>query len=160
MKALLAAAVLFVAGQTTATASPLKVVAYDIQPFELVPTAELRELLANESAVLRRALADTGLVVLGATACDDCGRTLGADLVVETTIQEIQYPSYNIAATVRDVATNRVLRRAVVGVEGLEAEDWDRGVQTLVKERLLARPLPSDVDGLREMVARVPAPVE
>ena len=160
-----------------ASAAPVKAVAYDIEPFELARTHELAELLARESATLRRALAATGLMVVDTHAeavaiaahqplgeCNACdlaiARTLGAEIVVTTTLQEIEYPVYNLFSTVRDAATGRILRKGVISIEGLDNEDWDRDVTRLVKERLLARPLPPDAAALREAVARIPVPPE
>ena len=174
---LLVAGIVLLAFPTLALGKPLEAVAFDMEPFELAQTHELTALLAAQSASLRRALAEKGLRIVDTrskaseiadhqplSACDGCdlafARAFGADLVVTTTVQEIEYPVYSLFATVRDAETGRVLRKAVANVAGLDAKDWDEGVATLVKERLLAQPLPADAAGLRELVARSPLPPE
>ena len=159
---------------TPVSAAPLKVAAFDIEPVELQGMAAV---LARESDLLRKTLAAKGLVVVDLTpqvakirdnaplsqcnGCDqDIAQALGADVEVATAIQKVGSSIYNISGTVKDVATNRVLRTGVVSINSDSEDELSHGVKFLVKERLLDPPLPSDKAGLKAMLATAPKPAD
>ena len=159
---------------TPVAAAPLAVAAFDIEPVEL---PGMTAMLARESDLLRKTLAAKGLAIVDLTpqaakirdnaplsqcnGCDqDIARALGADIEVATAIQKVGSSIYNISGTVKDVATNRVLRTGVVSINSDSEDELTHGVKFLVKERLLDPPLPSDKAGLGAMVARAPKPAD
>ena len=178
MRALPAAAfVVATALSAPATAAELKAAAFDIEPVEIPHTAALQARLARESDLLRRTIADRGVAVvdlapqakkiadnLPLSQCNGCDQdiaaALGADVEVATAIQKVGSSVYNISGTIKDVATNRVLRAGVVSINGDGDDEWDHGVRFLVKERLLDPPLPADAAGLKAMVAKLPKPAD
>ena len=158
-------------------AAALKAAAFDIEPVELPQTADSLAKFAKESDLLRKTLADKGLFVVDlapqqkkiaqnlplsqCNGCDqDIAQALGADIEVATAIQKVGSSVYNISGTIKDVATNRVLRAGVVSINGDGEDEWNHGVRFLVKERLLTPPLPADAADLKAMVAKAPKPAE
>jgi hypothetical protein len=75
--------------------------------------------------------------------CDeDLGKALGADLVVSSIVQKTSNLILSFAITVKEVRTGKVIRGGQVDIRGNTDENWLRGVRWLVKNRLLAEPLP------------------
>ena len=75
--------------------------------------------------------------------CDeDLGRALGADLVVSGIVQKTSNLILSFAITVKDVRSGKVIRAGQVDIRGNNDESWLRGVRWVVKNRLLAEPLP------------------
>lgn len=75
--------------------------------------------------------------------CDeDLGKILGADLVVSGIVQKTSNLILSFAITVKDVRSGKVIRAGQVDIRGNNDESWLRGVRWVVKNRLLAEPLP------------------
>jgi len=75
--------------------------------------------------------------------CDeDLGKALGADLVVSGIIQKTSNLILSFAITVKDVHSGKVIRAGQVDIRGNNDDSWLRGVRWVVKNRLLAEPLP------------------
>ncbi len=174
MKALVSAALaILVASAAPVVAASLKVVVFDIEPVDLPKTPEMVARLAAEGALLRKALTDKGLVVVDTApqakkiadnlplsqcnGCDqDIARALGADLELATALQQLTSSTYNLSGSIKDVASNRVLRSGVVSITGDSADEWAHGVRFLAKERLLDPPLPADTAALKALTAGAP----
>lgn len=73
---------------------------------------------------------------------EDIGKALGADLVVTGHIQKTSNLILSFVLTIKEVATGRVIRAAQVDIRGNDDGTWLRGVRWMVKNRLLAEPLP------------------
>jgi hypothetical protein len=75
--------------------------------------------------------------------CDeDIGKALGADLVVAAYVQKTSNLILSFVVTIKEVATGKVIRAAQVDIRGNDDGTWLRGVRWMVKNRLLAEPLP------------------
>jgi len=161
----------------SASAAPLKVVAFDIEPVELLKTPAMKQRLATEGVLLRKLLTDRGLTIVDpapqakkiaenlplsqCNGCDqDIAQALGAEIEVATALQQLTSSTYNLSGSVKDVATNRVLRSGVVSITGDSADEWNHGIKFLVKERLFNPPLPSDQAQLRALIAKAPKPAD
>ena len=177
MKAFGLAAVAVLIASAGASAAPLKVVAFDIEPVELPKTPAMKQRLATEGVLLRKLLTDRGLTIVDpapqakkiaenlplsqCNGCDqDIAQALGAEIEVATALQQLTSSTYNLSGSVKDVATNRVLRSGVVSITGDSADEWNHGIKFLVKERLFTPPLPSDQAQLRALIAKAPKPAD
>ena len=175
MKAFALAAVAVLAAPMAVSAAPLKGVAFDIEPVDLPKTPAMKMRLAAEDALLRKLLTDRGLHLVDTApqaqkiadnlplsqcnGCDqDIAQALGADVEVATALQKLTSSTYNLSGSVKDVATNRVLRSGVVSITGDSADEWNHGIKFLVKERLFDPPLPADAAALKAMIAAAPKP--
>ena len=158
-------------------ASPLKAVVFDVEPVELPQTAAMRDRLKAESDLLRKIIADKGYAIVDmapqarkiadnlplsqCNGCDqDIAKALGADIEVTTAMQQVASAIFNLSGSIKDVATNRVLRSSVVDIHGDDVDVWTHGIKFLVKERLLDPRLPADAAGLKAMIAKAPKPEE
>lgn len=148
-----------------AAAEPAKVAVFDL---ELVDTSlesgarlpEQEQRRARATAELRRLFAESGRVQLVDLApqaetlrrreplrnCNGCeediARALGADYQVLGLVQKTSNLILSFAVTVKDVRSGQVVRAGQVDIRGNTDENWLRGVRWLVKNRLLAEPLP------------------
>ncbi len=155
-------------------AAGLKAVVYDIEPVDMPDTPKVHDLLARESALLRKVLADKGFTIvdtapqaktiagnLPLSQCNGCDHTiaeaLGADIEVTTAVQQASAAIFNLSGTIKDVSSNRVLREGVVDIRGQGEDVFDHGVKFLTRERLLDPPLPGDAASLKATVEAGPA---
>jgi hypothetical protein len=152
-----------------AAADSLKAVVFDIEPAGDPLTPAVRARLTVESDLIRKLLAEKGIMVLDTApqaakikeneplsqcnGCDqDIAKALGADIEVATAVQPSSSVVFDLSASVKDVRTNRVLREGVVDIHGEGEDVWAHGVKFLLKERLLDPPLPKDAASLRAVV--------
>jgi hypothetical protein len=112
-------------------------------------TAELRKLLASSDEIApldtapQEALIQDKSPVFKCNGCiEDIGKALGAELVVSGYIQKTSNLILSFVLTVTDVATGKVVRGAQVDIRGNTDDTWLRGIRWMVKNRLLAEPLP------------------
>ena len=105
---------------------------------------QLREFFAAAPGVW---LADIEQVRDSATdrklhACSGCAGKLaahlGADLAVTGTVQKVSNLILNINIYIQDVATGNVVQRASADIRGNTDESWRRGLQWLIKNRLMS----------------------
>lgn len=158
-----------------ARAEGLEAAVFDLEPVGLPNTPQMQTRLKAYTDLLRKLLADRGLTIVDLTpqakkiadnlplsdcnGCDqDIAKALGADVEVTTAVQESSAVIFSLSGTVKDVATNRVLRSGVVDIRGEGDDVWSHGVKFLVKERLTDPPLPADAAGLRKLVDSAPKP--
>jgi hypothetical protein len=115
---------------------------------------------ALASAELRRLLTESGqlrIVDLGPQAarirdksplskCNGCAEDLareaGADLAVSGIVQKTSNLILSFAIRFKDVKSGMTVRAGQVDIRGNTDETWLRGVRWVVKNRLLAEPLP------------------
>ena len=157
----------------SAWAEGLKAVVFDLEPVEIPMTPQMKDRMRVETELLRKMLADKGFTILDTApqaatiaknlplsqcnGCDqDIAKALGADIEVATAIQQSSAAIFNLSGSIKDVATNRVLRSGVVDVRGAGEDVWNHGIKFLVKERLMDPPLPGDASGLKAMVDASP----
>jgi hypothetical protein len=151
---------------TAAQARPMKAAVFDL---ELVDTSQESERgeradqtrrLALASAELKRLLAQSDQLDLAdltpkaatigdkspLSKCNGCAgdiaRDLGADLAVTGVIQKTSNLILSFAVEIKDVRDGKFVRGGQVDIRGNTDETWLRGVRWLVKNRLLAEPLP------------------
>ena len=170
---LCAAALPALALPVAARAGGLKAVVFDLEPVEIAMTPKMKDRMRVETDLLRKMLADKGITIVDTTpqaaiiaknlplsqcnGCDqDIAKALGADIAVTTAVQQSSAAIFNLSGSIKDVATNRVLRSGVVDVRGDGEDVWNHGIKFLVKERLTDPPLPGDVAGLKAMVDASP----
>ena len=161
------------AAPATARADGLKAVVFDLEPVEIPMTPTMKDRMSAETALLRKMLADKGVTIVDTTpqaaaiaknlplsqcnGCDqDIAKALGADIEVTTAVQQSSAAIFNLSGSIKDVATNRVLRSGVVDIRGAGEGEWNHGIKFLVKERLTDPPLPTDIGGLKAMVDASP----
>jgi hypothetical protein len=124
------------------------------------PRADETQRLALASAELRRLLAASDQIATLDTApeakaihdraplfkCNGCvlelARSLGADLAVSGFVEKTSNLIVSFAVTMIDVKSGKQIRSAQVDIRGNNDEMWLRGVRWMVKNRLLAEPLP------------------
>ena len=151
-------------------ADGLKAVVFDLEPVDIPMTPKMKDRMTLETDLLRKMLTERGLVIVDTSpqaaaiaknlplsqcnGCDqDIAKALGADIEVTTAVQQSAAAIFNLSGSVKDVATNRVLRSGVVDIRGEGEDVWNHGLKFLVKERLMAAPLPTDPAALKAMVA-------
>jgi hypothetical protein len=135
--------------------------------FELIDTSldgEMRGTSAEEKArlaklapMLREKLAasdryivvDAGPVLERARAqnlqaCGGCDATLaqeaGADIAVTGTVQKVSNLILNLNIYLRDAKDDRLLQAMSADIRGNTDESWSRGLDWLIRNRLLAEP--------------------
>lgn len=124
------------------------------------PPATLKRLdLATEA--LRKTLADKGAIASVDLApqseeikkqaplfkCNGCApdiaKALGADLAVTLVAQKGSVQIYNLRAEIMDVASGKLVRAGQVVISANTDDDWTHAARSLVKNHLLAEPLPN-----------------
>jgi hypothetical protein len=108
-------------------------------------SGKLRELLAASGkyqvvdlAPAAAKIADAGLIH-GCNGCDTAiAATLGAERVFTGTIQKVSTLILILTIAERDVATGRDVQIATAQIRGDTDQSWTRGVEWLVRNRLLA----------------------
>ena len=153
----------------TASAAGLKVVVFEVEAAQVPLTPDIRAKLAAETDLLRKMLGDKGFTVVDTmpqakkiadnlplsqcNGCDqDIAKALGADLEVTTALQPVSAATFTLSGSIKDVASDRVLRQGVVDIRGEDVNVWNHGMKFLLKERLLDPPLPNDQAGLKTAV--------
>src|SRR4051794_22344466 len=150
----------------SAAAQPRKAAVFDL---ELVDTSQ--EAAAGEradqtartalaSAELRRLLAESGQLQVMDLApfaakiqvksplskCNGCAEDLareaGADIAVTGIVQKTSNLILSFAIEIKDVKSGMPIRGGQADIRGNTDETWLRGVRWIVKNRLLAEPLP------------------
>jgi hypothetical protein len=124
------------------------------------PPAAEAERLSLITGLLRDRLADSGLYSLADLAaatpaiekspalkdCQRCAeeiaRAAGAEIAVVGYVQKVSNLILNINITVSDAQTGRILAAGSADIRGNTDESWTRGVQWLVKNRLLEQVRP------------------
>jgi hypothetical protein len=124
------------------------------------PRADETRRLALASQELRALLGQSGEIELVDTApqqaalrakaplhkcngCDeDIAKALGADLMVTGIVQKTSNLILSFAVTIKDVKDGRPVRGGQVDIRGNTDDTWLRGIRWMVKNRLLAEPLP------------------
>ena len=75
--------------------------------------------------------------------CDeDLAREAGADLAVTGIVQKTSNLILSVAVVIKDVKAGETIRAGQVDIRGNTDDTWLRGVRWVVKNRLLAEPLP------------------
>lgn len=108
-------------------------------------TGLLRDLLAASGkykvvdlAPAADKIADAGLI-RGCNGCDlTIAASVGAERAITGTIQKISTLILTLSIYERDVASGREVRVAIAQIRGNTDESWTRGVEWLVRNRLLA----------------------
>ncbi|KAA2237514.1 DUF3280 domain-containing protein [Salinarimonas soli] len=151
---------------TPAWAAPAKTAVLDIELLDMsqegergrrpdetqrlaLASQELRRLLgASDQLALvdiapQAAAIEAKSPILKCNGCEeDIGKALGADLVVSGYVQKTSNLILSFVVTVKDVGTGKVIRGGQVDIRGNDDGTWLRGVRWIVKNRLLAEPLP------------------
>ena len=122
------------------------------------PAEQRRLILVTDE--LRRSLADkAGLesVDLAAQAdeigrqsplykCNGCvpdiAKALGAGLAVTTLVEKGAGQIFNLDVTIAEAGTGKVVRNGLVVIRANTDDDWSHAIRWVVKNRLLAEPLP------------------
>jgi hypothetical protein len=159
----LMAGLLCVLATAAAAAQPAKVAVFDIELLNMSQESERPDeahRLALASEELRRLLRSSDEIALvdlqprpaeiqakaplfRCNGCEqDIARELGADLVVSGFVQKTSNLILSFIVTIKDARSGRVIRAGQVDIRGNADEMWLRGVRWLVKNRLLAEPLP------------------
>lgn len=107
----------------------------------------LRTLLAQSGhyrivdiAPAKEEIADAGLIH-GCNGCEIAiAGSLNAERVITGTVRKISTLILSIHMTESDVATGKALRVVTAQIRGNTDESWTRGLQWLVRNRLLAKP--------------------
>ncbi len=78
--------------------------------------------------------------------CNGCAapiaKTLGADLAVTAFADKGANQLFSLVITLSDAASGRVVRQGQVVIRANTDDDWSHAVRWIVKNRLLAEPLP------------------
>jgi len=162
MLALALAATPFAAGQ----AEPIRTAVFDLQLVDTSLEGEMNgasevesRRLAMLSERLRAALAASGRYELvdiapvqeaarqqNLQSCGGCDRRmaaeLGADLAVTGFVQKVSNLILNINLYVRDVESGRLVEGYSADIRSNTDESWTRGLDWLLKNRLLAKEAP------------------
>lgn len=122
------------------------------------PKPEEQRRLALVTGEMRKALAGAGYEVVDLQpqaarieemapirGCNNCelpvARALGADIEVIGLVQKVSNLILNINFQLRDVATGKVLRAGSADIRSNTDESWRRGIDYLIRNRLLDPPL-------------------
>lgn len=159
-------AVLVLLHASAAVAAPARTAVFDL---ELIDTSQEAERGVREDQSRRAALAGEELRHLLAQSpqlslvdlsparaaiekssplskCNGCetdlGKLVGADIVVTAIVQKTSNLILSFAVVMTEVATGKQIRAGQVDIRGNTDETWLRGVRWVVKNRLLAEPLP------------------
>lgn len=79
--------------------------------------------------------------------CDGCAasiaKTLGADLAVSGYVEKGSNQIFNLTVTIAEAATGKVVRGGRVVIRADTDDTWAHAMRWVVKNRLLAEPLPN-----------------
>jgi hypothetical protein len=156
------------ASAVDAAAAPLKAAVF---PFEFIDAGELSPTAAAPPApeaarlgkigdLLKQRLEESGRyapvdlkgetdAIAASQALRDCqrcadeiARAAGAEIAVVGYVQKVSNLILNINIRVSDAKTGQVVNAASADIRGNTDESWTRGIEWLVKNRLLAKPQP------------------
>ena len=112
-------------------------------------TAELRKSLAEKGNVETVDLApqkdeiDKQAPLFKCNGCTgDIAKALGADLAVTAVAEKGSVQVYNLTVTIAEAASGKVVRQGQVVISANTDDDWAHAARSVVKNRLLAEPLP------------------
>lgn len=74
---------------------------------------------------------------------DDIAKAAGAGLAVTTIAEKGSSQLYNLSVTISESASGKVVRRGQVVISANTDDDWRHAMRWIVKNRLLAEPLPN-----------------
>jgi len=161
MKARLVLLALLLVVSAPARADPPKVAVFD---FELLDTSLQGEVhgqkdeqgrMMRAGDQLRKSLAESGKFVVldiapvnvaahgrNLQACGGCdvqlAQQIGADIAITGVVQKVSSLILNMNVYLRDVPTGRIVTSMTVDLRGNTDESWSRGVNFLLRNRLLA----------------------
>ena len=72
----------------------------------------------------------------------DIAKALGADFAVTTFVEKGAGQIFNLTVTVAEAGTGRIVRNGLVVIRANTDDDWTHAIRWVVKNRLLAEPLP------------------
>jgi hypothetical protein len=72
----------------------------------------------------------------------DIAKVLGADYAVTTVAEKGGPQLFNLSVTIAEVASGKVVRKGIVVINANSDDDWAHAARSIVKNRLLAEPLP------------------
>lgn len=79
--------------------------------------------------------------------CEGCAATiakaLGADLAINGFVEKGSHQIFNLYVTISDAATGKVVRGGQVVIRADTDDTWAHAMRWIVKNRLLAEPLPN-----------------
>lgn len=73
----------------------------------------------------------------------DIAKALGADYAVTTVAEKGGPQLFNLSVTIVEVASGKVVRKGIVVINANSDDDWAHAARSVVKNRLLAEPLPN-----------------
>ncbi|WP_147045257.1 DUF3280 domain-containing protein [Methylobacterium gnaphalii] len=73
----------------------------------------------------------------------DIAKALGADYAVTTVAEKGGPQLFNLSVTITEVASGKVVRKGIVVINANSDDDWAHAARSVVKNRLLAEPLPN-----------------
>jgi len=104
---------------------------HDQAGLEIVDTAPKADTVAKEGPLFK---------------CNGCaadiGKSLGADLVVTGYVEKGSGQIFNLNVTIAEAETGKVVRGGLVTIRADTDDTWAHAMRWLVKNRLLAEPLP------------------
>ena len=149
------------AAASSSAAEPVKLALFpfELDDFSAAVTGETpadRAELAAITDEIGRLLTDSGRYQLVDVAsadkshdlrdCNGCdaqiAQELGAAQSFVGVVKRISRTEYQVRFQLRDAATGNVLAEADTGLRMGALDSWNRGARRLIKERLLARPVP------------------
>jgi hypothetical protein len=147
---------------TAAMAAPIRAVVFDFEMVDTSLTGEMKGVNKEETArlgkmspILREKLAASGkydIIPLGAEeatakaanlqSCGGCdvaiAKKLGADVSITGTVQKASERIFNINIYLRDTKTGELTQAFSADVRNNTDESWMRGLDYLIRNRLLA----------------------
>ena len=112
-------------------------------------TDQLRQSLAEKANIASVDLGpQTGEMAKQAPfyKCTDCAapiaKALGADLAVTTTVEKGAGQIFNLTVTIVEADGGKLVRNGLVVIRANTDDDWTHAMRWVVKNRLLAEPLP------------------
>lgn len=113
-------------------------------------TSELRKALADKAGIESLDLAPQAEEIRKQAPlfkCNGCAgdiaKALGADLAVTAVAEKGSMQVFNFKVIVAEAASGRVVRQGVVVISANTDDDWTHAARSIVKNRLLAEPLPN-----------------
>ncbi|MCJ2138180.1 DUF3280 domain-containing protein [Methylobacterium sp. J-026] len=115
----------------TLVTDELRKALHDQAGLEIVDTAPKADTVAKEGPLYK---------------CDGCaagiGKSLGADLVVTGYVEKGSGQIFNLNVAIADAESGKVVRGGQVTIRADTDETWAHAMRWVVKNRLLAEPLP------------------
>ena len=115
----------------TLVTDELRKALHDQAGLEIVDTAPKAEIVAKEGPLYK---------------CNGCaadiGKSLGADLVATGYVEKGSGQIFNLNVTIAEAASGKVVRGGQVTIRADTDDTWAHAMRWVVKNRLLAEPLP------------------